>query len=424
MMIGNIRMSVSRSDVSVKFSNLRRIACSVVAGVLMLVFSSESKADFRLGVGDVVEVSIAGIPELRTRAMINTDGNVVIPILGSVPAVGIDITTLRKKLQDEFSTRAVSVRSSDGRTLITPVPPDEVSVNIVEYRPIYLSGDLARGGEVAYRPGMTVRQAVAVAGGYDVVRFRVNNPQLEAVTFNAEYTTLLGELVQAVEKKKQLEAELGIKSDSIQIEVPRTPSAQAAVAILAQQFQAQREDFEREVKHLQDTYKRMAVRTTFLNQQKEREEEGMKADVEELERAKSLLERGTTSTQRVSEARRAMLASATRALQTGAEAAQAALVQYEADRAVQKLQEQRRLRLLDDLQETNTRLVRIQAQLNAAKQKLAFVGSMKSIWSNVGEPNARILIHRNANEEGKSFLGNGSTPLLPGDVVEVALQAD
>jgi polysaccharide export outer membrane protein len=147
----------------------------------------------------------------------------------------------------------------------------------------------------------------------------------------------------------------------------------------------------------------------------------MKADIEELERAKSLLERGTTSTQRVSEARRAMLASATRALQTGAEAAQAALVQNEADRAVHKLKEQRRLRLLEDLQETNSRLIRVGSQLNAAKQKLAFVGSMKSNFSNGGDSAARITIHRNANGESKSLSGNGSTVLLPGDVVEVAL---
>jgi polysaccharide export outer membrane protein len=349
----------------------------------------------------------------------------MIPILGSVPAAGFSIISLRKKLQEEFSTRAVSVRSADGKTVLTSVAPEEVSLNIAEYRPVYLSGDLARGGEVTYRPGMTVRQAIAVAGGYDVVRFRVSNPQLEAVTFNAEYTTLLWELAQAVEKKKHLELELGMKHDEGDEErSPRFSNMEAASELIAQQFQAQREDFEREVKHLQDSHKRISVRTTFLNQQKEREEEGMKADVEELERAKSLLERGTTSTQRVSEARRAMLASATRALQTGAEAAQAALVQFEADRAVHKLKEQRRLRLLEDLQETNSRLIRVESQLNAAKQKLAFVGSMKSNFSNGGDSAARITIHRNANGESKSFSGNGSTVLLPGDVVEVALQTN
>jgi hypothetical protein len=62
--------------------------------------------------------------------------------------------------------------------------------------------------------------------------------------------------------------------------------------------------------------------------------------------------------------------------------------------------------------------------LNAAKQKLAFVGSMKSNLSNGGDSTARITIHRNANGENKSFSGNGSTPLLPGDVVEVALQTN
>ncbi|MDG2571115.1 hypothetical protein P7L87_26535, partial [Vibrio parahaemolyticus] len=84
----------------------------------------------------------------------------------------------------------------------------------------------------------------------------------------------------------------------------------------------------------------------------------------------------------------------------------------------------RHLRLLEDLQETNTRLIRIRAQLNAAKQKLAFVGAMKSTWTTASGPNARIMIHRNVSGESKSFLGTGATLLMPGDAVEVALQGD
>jgi polysaccharide export outer membrane protein len=42
-----------------------------------------------------------------------------------------------------------------------------------EQRPVYLNGDVSRPGEQRYRLGLTVRQAIALAGGYHIMRFRM-----------------------------------------------------------------------------------------------------------------------------------------------------------------------------------------------------------------------------------------------------------
>ena len=42
-----------------------------------------------------------------------------------------------------------------------------------EQRPVYLNGDVSRPGEQRYRLGLTVRQTIALAGGYDIMRFRM-----------------------------------------------------------------------------------------------------------------------------------------------------------------------------------------------------------------------------------------------------------
>ena len=42
-----------------------------------------------------------------------------------------------------------------------------VVATVVEYRPIYVNGDVSKPGEHPFRPQMTVRQAVALSGGYD-----------------------------------------------------------------------------------------------------------------------------------------------------------------------------------------------------------------------------------------------------------------
>ncbi len=60
-------------------------------------------------------------------------------------------TALTLRLQGASSSR----RSSRQRSL----------GHIIEYRPVYVTGDVAKPGEQRYTPGLSVRQAVSLAGG-------------------------------------------------------------------------------------------------------------------------------------------------------------------------------------------------------------------------------------------------------------------
>ena len=40
------------------------------------------------------------------------------------------------------------------------------SIEIIQFRPFFVMGDLERPGEYAYRPGITALQAVSLAGGF------------------------------------------------------------------------------------------------------------------------------------------------------------------------------------------------------------------------------------------------------------------
>ena len=50
----------------------------------------------------------------------------------------------------------------DKKILLNP----SVSVEIIEYRPIFILGEVAKPGQYPYEPGMTVLTAVAIAGGF------------------------------------------------------------------------------------------------------------------------------------------------------------------------------------------------------------------------------------------------------------------
>ncbi|WP_414474563.1 polysaccharide biosynthesis/export family protein [Microvirga sp. M2] len=396
-----------------------------LASLALAIFAHESpaRAEYKLGTGDVVELSIAGISEMTARVPVDLDGSVNVPILGSFPAKGLSLDDLRANLQTEFTKRQIPVRAPDGRTGLTSVAPEDVSVKIAEYRPVYLHGDIARAGEVPYRPGMSIRQAIAHAGGFDVARLRISNPYVDTVEYQAQSTTLIQELAVEGERIKQLQTQLqqptavGVESAGQPV---RSPSGEANV--LAERLKLQQQDYAKQLRYVVSSAEFASSRATLLSEQKSKEEEGSKADLEDFERSRSLLEKGTVSTQRVSDARRAMLLSSTRALQTAVEATRAQREYEEATRASQQLEDQNNIRLLTELQDALSRQARIKAQLSAAQQKLAIAGALKSVWTE-GPGVIAITLFR-VDEAGVETKINAteSMALLPGDVVEVAIK--
>jgi polysaccharide biosynthesis/export protein len=119
----------------------------------VVAFSAPSaRAEYAIQSGDVVEISIAGVPEMRRRIMIDNDGKIAFPLLGEVEAAGLSSSELSHRLRDLLAAK---------RTFENP----DVTVNMAEYRPIYVIGNVSKPGAYAYRPGMAVRDAMALAGG-------------------------------------------------------------------------------------------------------------------------------------------------------------------------------------------------------------------------------------------------------------------
>ena len=89
----------------------------------------------------------------------------------------------------------------------------------------------------------------------------------------------------------------------------------------------------------------------MLSAQQKGEEQGVQSDLEELQKASDLFGKGSLTSPRVTDARRAVLLSSTRKLQTSAQLLQVKKQQDESVRKLAKLDDQRRLDLLRELQE-------------------------------------------------------------------------
>lgn len=137
---------------------LAAIATAVLLGACtgpgsgLPTFETGEVAEYRLGEGDRVRVIVFGQPDLTEVFLVNNFGAVSMPLIGSIDA--------QNKTTDELE-QSIETVLADG-LLSNP----SVSVEIVQYRPFYILGEVAAPGEYEYRPGMTVLTAVTVGGGF------------------------------------------------------------------------------------------------------------------------------------------------------------------------------------------------------------------------------------------------------------------
>jgi protein involved in polysaccharide export with SLBB domain len=117
-----------------------------------VAWAQTSDETYRLSVGDTVTTFVLGEPDLNLELTVDGEGNVILPLIGELRVAGLTEKDVEKRLRE---------RLADGY-LVNP----QVSVYITAYRKIFIEGEVNEPGAFPYRPGLTVRQAVALAGGF------------------------------------------------------------------------------------------------------------------------------------------------------------------------------------------------------------------------------------------------------------------
>ncbi|THD56710.1 MAG: exopolysaccharide biosynthesis protein [Bradyrhizobium sp.] len=403
-----------------------RNARSFVLAAALLCSITPAKAEYRLHVGDVIEISVARLPELKQRVPVQLDGTISFPLLGTLPVANLSPAEAQAKVQAMLAAKVFRQRAPDGHENSVTIEPDEVTATVVEYRPIYVNGDVSKPGEQAYRPLMTVRQAITLSGGYDVIRLRMNNPILEAADLQAEYESLWTEFAREQAHVWRLQQELGQQATverKALLDVPVARSmALAIVNVEADQLKTRQEDAEAERTFFKRGIVQADEQIQVLSEQLKTEEQGTQADAEELERAKELFNRGTLTMLRVSDARRAALLSSTRKLQTTAQLMQTRRQRDDFSRQIERLDGQRRSDILKELQEATLALSRIRFKLQSTGEKLQYTAFAKSQLARGFGSKPAITIVRNGASGSENLVANEDFELQPGDVVEIALR--
>ena len=410
-------MCLPRSIISVKPGLLAAALCWSL---------NPAQAEYHLQGGDVVEFSVAGVPELRQRAPVQLDGSITFPLVGTFMVEGAPFSEIRSKIQSAVASKIFRMRTPDGRELPRIFERDDVAATIVEYRPVFVVGDVSRPGEQTFRPRMTVRQVLASAGGFPAPA-RATVTSFEASSLRSEHVmawwTLAREHVKVWRIKTELGESIGLDRKAMW-PAPIPDAAISEIVNLENEYRAARfSDHERAKDFLRQSMQQASDQIQVLSEQEQKEEEGVQADTQELQKAKAAFGQGSLPSPRVADARRAVLLSSTRRLQTTAQLMQVKRLRGELARELEKIDDQRRIRLLAELQDAAVKLTGERAKLQSVEEKLQLAG-MRPPRASDGAGKADVTVFRSGLNGRVRLTVDVDTELQPGDVVDVALRLE
>ncbi|RWL13352.1 MAG: hypothetical protein EOR45_02310 [Mesorhizobium sp.] len=380
---------------------------------------------YRLQTGDVIGFAVIGYPEMQKRAVIDQSGVIVLPVLGPLNVLGKTIEDVRKEVVEVLKPKSLPQRSTDGTETWTGFYPDQIVVDIEEYRPVYIDGDIASPGTQAFRPGMTVRQAVAAGGGYQLGRGELENPEMTAADLGGRLHILRIKYQESEIKAARIEAQL---SGARAIELPnaeRDPSLEPrrdeALQQEGEHLEAVYADQEKERASIELARTKAAERMGYLKEQQKADQAGAAADAAELDRLKKLFEKGLVQITSVNNAQRAVFLSATRALETNAEIARLERDQGDLQRSLDKLIDQGRIDLLANLQTERAAMTQLRAEMDSLTKQIAYVMQMRSDLVGEGD---RITIGVTRSTDGRAATTEATedTLLAPGDTITITLE--
>ena len=113
---------------------------------------AQVNAPYLLASGDRLRIIVFGQDSLSNSFSVDGAGNISMPLIGTVKANGLTTSELG---------RVVEARLRNGF-----IREPQVSIEVEAYRPFFVLGEVTTAGQYPFINGMTVQNAVAVAGGY------------------------------------------------------------------------------------------------------------------------------------------------------------------------------------------------------------------------------------------------------------------
>lgn len=398
------------------FDRLRAVLRGLIS-VIALLAADVSRADgYVLDTGDMIRVAVFGEAAYPLEVVIDDRGAISLPLLGDVPARGLTAVALSKDIQRAFQER---------KLILEPF----VKVEIRQYRPFFIAGAVAHPGSYPFQPGITVRHALALAGGFRPTTAGDSVPAFKIADLRSERANLTIEEYRLKVRLARLRAESGLEQS---FSVPADPPVELGDRVIADmigseqaQLKARLGAFQDEVSFLEASLSRLKKEADMVAVAREERERAVKNQLDELDSIRSLREKGLMTNSNVLALERAHN-------NYRVDLAQAELQQTRVEQEMLNLEsELRRKRqnheseLIANIQDTQVALAKLASQLRYITDKLLFVfeyGEHRTLEDLQGS--VKIAIFRRGQKADQDVLADENTEVKAGDVIEVSVVAN
>ena len=154
---------------------------------------TDRDAVYKLGSGDNLRVSVYNEEGITGEYQIDGSGNISLKLVGTISANGLTLEELAHKI--EAKLREGYIKNP------------RVSIDVLNYRPFYVLGEVKQPGKYPYVNGMTVLNAIALSGGYtyrarenEVIIVRNNDPERKERLSDENNIVLPGDVIRVPER--------------------------------------------------------------------------------------------------------------------------------------------------------------------------------------------------------------------------------
>ena len=175
-------------------SGLRPAPIGAPKSTLPLPVAGPQDENYHLGTGDKLKLVVYGEDDLGGEYLVGDTGQIQLPLLGQMPAAGMTVQDFQTAIGQKFVSEGY-------------LKDPRVSVEVENYRPFYIIGEVKTPGQYPYVSGMNVLNAVALAGGYtyradDKTAYVRRNGSSKEIQIPADQTTKInpGDIIRIDER--------------------------------------------------------------------------------------------------------------------------------------------------------------------------------------------------------------------------------
>ncbi|WP_283192580.1 polysaccharide biosynthesis/export family protein [Rhizobium sp. AN80A] len=340
---------------------------------------------------------------------ISDTGTVSVPVLGSVAVGDLDDSGLAAEIARRLKEK------------IGLVEAPATTVQIIDYPPVYVVGDVSKPGEYRFSQGLTVLQALALGGG----EFR----NASALDGAGEVTRLVGalkELDDSITRSNariaRLEVEMtGAKTADLLTQADKSDPFAAAIYNQEQViFDARANAIDRKAKSLGELKELLNGEIRGLDQKTASMDANIKSIQQQVDSTAVLVAKGAVVATRQGEVERTLRSYQDARLDIGTAIMRARQSISQTTRDLQALYDERKTEVASDLQSERATLLQLKVKRETS-QKLVLDGlaSLGGSANQAEKPALTFAIVRRENGTANEISASESTALLPGDVVKV-----